>query len=207
MRDDARARDIAQEDEEDDDHEPHADQQVVQHVVRRHVNQLGSLVEDPDSHTDGKQVRSWISSSFFLTASETGSDFSYFRIRTMPSTTSFSFCGPAPAHDPQARLMAFHDLGDVADQDRIASSDGSTTTLRMSSSFWSIVGPPGDVRRVERVDPLSQQPDSAHDVRLAAEGEDVASDVGVGLLNRVLHLLQRDPVMVQLPDRRARGIA
>ena len=29
-----------------DDHQPHADDQVVQHVVRRHVDQVGPLVED-----------------------------------------------------------------------------------------------------------------------------------------------------------------
>ena len=38
----------------------------------------------------GRSFRFWISSIFSSTASETGSDFSYFRISTMPWTTSFS---------------------------------------------------------------------------------------------------------------------
>ena len=52
--------------------------------------------------------------------------------------------------------------------------------------------------RLEGVDPFAQKPDPAHDVRLAAQGEDVAADVGVRLLNGVLDLLERDSVVIQL---------
>ena len=39
-----------------DDHQPHADDQVVQHVVRRHVDQVGPLVEDHDLHPLGQEL-------------------------------------------------------------------------------------------------------------------------------------------------------
>ena len=85
------AGDVAQEDEQDQDHQAHADDQVVEHVVRRHVDQVGPLVEGDDLHPLGEQAcRSLSSSIFSWTVSEVGSDFSYFRISTMPSTTSFS---------------------------------------------------------------------------------------------------------------------
>ncbi len=46
-RHDARAGQVTQENEENGDHQPHADQQVMQHVMGRHVDQLGALVENP----------------------------------------------------------------------------------------------------------------------------------------------------------------
>ena len=68
-----------------------ADEQVVQHVVRRDVDEVGPLVEDPDLHPLGEQLLALdLLPSSSATASAVGSDFSYFRIRTMPSTTSSS---------------------------------------------------------------------------------------------------------------------
>ena len=88
---DPRAGQVAQEDEENRDHQSHADQQVVQHVVRRHVHELGALVENLDLSSPWEGASpSGCASSFSRTALDTGSDFSYFRISTMPSTTSFS---------------------------------------------------------------------------------------------------------------------
>ena len=51
---------------------------------------------------------------------------------------------------------------------------------------------------LEGVDALTQKPDPAHDVRLASQGEDVAADVGIRFLDRVLDLLERDAVVIQL---------
>ena len=47
---------VAQEDEEDQDHESHADQQIVQDVVGRDVDELGALVEDADPHARRQQL-------------------------------------------------------------------------------------------------------------------------------------------------------
>ena len=47
--------------------------------------------------------------------------------------------------------------------------------------------------------PLAEQAEGADVVRLAAEREDVAADVGVRLGDRVLDLLERDVVLPQQP--------
>ena len=93
QRHDRRADEVAQEDEEDRGDQGHAHDQVVQDVVRRDVDQVGPLVEDADATFPwgaGGVARS--PRSFSPTALATSSDFSYFRIRTMPSTTSSSSC-------------------------------------------------------------------------------------------------------------------
>ena len=38
---------VAQENEQNHDHQDHAFDQVVQHVVRRDLDQVGALIEDP----------------------------------------------------------------------------------------------------------------------------------------------------------------
>src|SRR4051794_37275220 len=57
------------------------------------------------------------------------------------------------------------------------------------ANIWSTIG------RIERVDPLAQEPHRPDVVRLAPHGEDVAADVGVGARDRVLDLLERDVVL------------
>ena len=70
----------------------------------------------------------------------------------------------------------------------------------MSSSFsvsiaaaWStFAGSSGSL-------PAAQEPDGADVVRLGAEGEDVAADVGVRAGDRLLDLLHRHAVLLQQP--------
>ena len=60
-RHDPRAGEVAEEDEQDGDHQHHAHDQVVHHVVRRDVDEVGPLVEDPESSSPwaaGARVRS-----------------------------------------------------------------------------------------------------------------------------------------------------
>ncbi len=102
------------------------------------------------------------------------------------------------AHDPQPRLVPFHHLGDVAHQDRVPLVRRDNDVANIVELVVDELGAAGHVLRLERVNPLAEQPDPAHDVRLAAQGEDVSRNVGVGLLDRVLNLLERDTVVVQL---------
>ena len=55
-RDDACARQITEENEENRDHQSHADQQVVQDVMGRHVNQLGPFIEYPQLHSSRQNL-------------------------------------------------------------------------------------------------------------------------------------------------------
>ena len=54
------ARQVAQEDEEDRDDQAHSHEQVVNDVMCRHVDQLGSLVEDFDLHPRRRQQVSFL---------------------------------------------------------------------------------------------------------------------------------------------------
>ena len=91
QRDDGGTRQVAEEDEEHGDDQADADEQVVEHVVRRDVDEVRPLVEDRESSSPWAEAFSCsISAIFSATASAVGRDFSYFRISTMPSTTSSS---------------------------------------------------------------------------------------------------------------------
>ena len=106
------------------DHQDHPHHQVVQHVLGRDVDQVGPLVEDPDVHPpSGRMPDVWISFSFCSRpASAVTSDFSYLRIKTMPSMTSSSSIATLrlavllleqPADDPQPRPMLLDHLRDL----------------------------------------------------------------------------------------------
>ena len=56
-----------------------------------------------------------------------------------------------------------------------------------------------DQGRVERVLAPAEQPEGPDVVRLAAQGQDVAADVGVRVVDGVLHLLERHVVLAEQP--------
>ena len=96
----------------------------------------------------------------------------------MPSTTSFS---PLRPTSPEPRLIADDHLGELPDVDRhvvVGGHDDVPDVLQLLD--LDRVGVVGH-GRVERVDPLADQADGPDVVRLRAQREDVAADVGVGL--------------------------
>ena len=116
-----------------------------------------------------------------------GSDFSYFRISTMPSTTSFS-----PLR-PTSPSRGWNPTTTLAICRCIPACRGSvvTTTSSMSSIFSismaiRVVGN----GRVERVDPLAQISKGPDVMRLRPQRQDIAADVRVRLRDRVRDHLQ-----------------
>ena len=99
--------------------------------------------------------------------------------------------GAAAGRRSRAAAGADDHLGDLADEDRVPSDCEVMTIALMSSSFSAssigaceaLAGSSGSI-------PLPKKADGADVVRLAAQGQDVAADVGVGVLDRVFDLLQ-----------------
>ena len=196
--DDARARQVAQEDEKDGDHEPDADHKVVKDVVGRHVDEVRPLIEDLDPHASAATVSRARSPSFSRRRPRhVGRDFSYLRI--MHDAFDDVILGAA-AHDPLAGLVADDDLGHLADVDgRAIGRRGNDHVPDVVELLGFDLDRLADVRRVERVFASAQESDGAHVMRLGAQREDVAADVGVRAGDRFLDLRHRHVVLLQEP--------
>ncbi len=70
----------------------------------------------------------------------------------------------------------------------------------MSSSLRGLDrGAAIDLRGIKRVDPLAEKPDRPDVVRLRAERQDIAADIGIGVLDGVFNLLHRHAVLLHQP--------
>ena len=86
----------------------------------------------------------------------------------------------------------------MTDQDRIALVLSDDNIADIIELLIDVLGAVSDIGGIEGIDSLAQEANPAHDVRLAAQGEDVATHIRIRLLDRVLHLLERDAVVIEL---------
>ena len=155
--DDAGARKIAQEDEEDGDHEADADKQVVQHVVSRDMHEVRALVEYADLHPFGQEFFGF--DFRHLGGNGLGGRQRLFVFSHHHDAFDDVVLGTA-ADDTLARLVADDHLGDLLDV------DGSSVGRRRDHDVADVIQFFGfndcclrDVRGVERVVSAAQEPD------------------------------------------------
>ena len=113
--DDAGARQVAEEDEEDGDHQADADKQVVQHVMRRDVDEVRPLIEDPDPHAPGQELLAL--DLRHLRGDRLGGRQGLFVLPHQDDAFDDVVLGAA-ADDPLAGLVPDDHLGDLPDVDR-----------------------------------------------------------------------------------------
>ncbi len=214
-RNDARARQVAEEHEQDEDHQRHADDEVVDHIVGRDVHQVGPLVEDAERHALGQDARLLDRDHLLGHGLGRGQ-----RLLVLPHQDDAlddvvlvleDVLAPLvddrvvvlllerPADLAQPRLVVDDGGGNLADVDRHALVVGDQDV----ADLVELVGLDREGLRgvgwVERILGLADQAERADVVRLRAEREHVAADVGVRLAYRVLDLLERDAVLAEEP--------
>ena len=146
----------------------HAFDQVVQHVVRRDVDQVGALIEDPELHPLGQEVLAL--DLLHLLGDRLGGRQRLLVLAHQDDALDDVVFGAA-ADDPQPGLVADDDLGDLADEDRRAVVRGVDDDLADVVELLGLdLGGLVDLGRVERVDPFAQKADGADVVRLASPG-------------------------------------
>ncbi len=189
------AGDVAQEDEEDQNDQAHADEQVVQDVMGGDVDEVGAAVEGDDSHALWHQAAPVQLVGLDLNGLGGGQAF---LILAHEHDAFDDVVLVAPADDAEPGLVAHDGLGDLADVDGDAVMRGDHHAVDVLELLGlDQVGVFG-VGRVERVDASAEQADGPDVVGLAAEAEEVAADVGVGTVDAVFHLLQGDVVLTHL---------
>ncbi len=182
---------VSQEYEQDQDDQEHADDEVVHDVVRRHLHEVGPLVEWNDLHPFGQEGADVDLVDFLLD-----------RLRGRQRLLVLAHQHDAlddvvvtvAADDPEPRLIADDDLGDLLDVDRHIVVGGYLDILDILELLdLDRVGVLRD-GRFERVSPLAQVTLGPDVMRLLTQREDVAAHIGVGLRDGVGDHLQGDVV-------------
>ncbi len=149
-----------------------ADDHVVQHGVRRGVDQVLAIVDALDPNTRWQKVELLIDLTSSSTREMVGELCSPRRISTIPCTMSGRRCPCRRCR--AAALYADRDVGNVSDKNRIAPA----------------LGHHGGGQIIDRAD----QSDAADHRRLRTDIDGVAADIDVGVADRLQQLRQGQAV-------------
>ena len=193
-RHDAGAGHITEKHKQHDHHQPHPHDEIVENIVGGDMHQIDPLVEHGDLHPLGENVGRFDLGKLAFHGAGSGKRFLPLAHQHDPLDDVVFL---AAAHDAHAGLMPHHHAGELAHID-----------WRVVGGFHHHVGDVFqlvgfdrdrlfDMERIERVDAPAKQAHGANVMRLSAEREKIAADVGVGLFDRILHLLHRHAVAPQ----------